>query len=186
MKGLLLLADGFEDTEALTTRDVLLRAGFEIITCSIKQERAVTSSFGVEVMADSSSQYTDPMEFDFLILPGGGTGVRNLAASHYTTMAINNFISHNRYVFAICAAPSLLGRLGHLKDKNFTCFPGFEVGFGGNYIDDQGVVVDGNIITARSMYYSIDFALEITRLLKNDNDETMNRVLDGIKGLKDK
>ena len=45
-RGLLLLADGFEDTEALTTRDVLIRAGIEITTASITDRLEVESSFG--------------------------------------------------------------------------------------------------------------------------------------------
>ncbi|MCF0117556.1 MAG: DJ-1/PfpI family protein [Bacilli bacterium] len=184
MRGLLLLADGFEDTEALTTRDVLLRAGFELVTCSIKDERSVTSSFGLDVMADACAPYVDVNEFDFLILPGGGQGVRNLASSHFVAQTINNFMNTSRYIFAICAAPSLLGRLGFLKDRNFTCFPGFEGGFGGNYKKDEGVVVDGKIITARSMYYSIEFALAIIDLLKDDADVKL-KVEKGIKGLAD-
>ena len=53
MRGLLLLADGFEDTEALTTRDVLTRAGIEVTTASITDRLEVESSFGVHVLADA-------------------------------------------------------------------------------------------------------------------------------------
>ena len=63
---------------------------------------------------------------------------------------------------AICAAPFLIGRLGYLKDKDYTVHPGFEDQIiGGNYLRNQGVVKSDNIITAKSMYYSIEFGLQI-------------------------
>ena len=75
MRGLMILADGFEDTEALTTRDVLMRAGFEVKTCSITDRLEVQSSFGVHVLADALLKLMFDLEpYDFIILPGGGRG----------------------------------------------------------------------------------------------------------------
>ena len=72
-RGLILLADGFEDTEALTTRDVLIRAGIEITTASITDRLEVQSSFGVHVLADALLKLMFDLEpYDFIILPGGG------------------------------------------------------------------------------------------------------------------
>ena len=76
VKGLFVLADGFEDTEALTTRDVLLRAGMEIVTCSIKDETSVVSSFGVEMFADINCNNLNFNEYDFICLPVCGNGCR--------------------------------------------------------------------------------------------------------------
>ena len=79
MKALLLLADGFEDSEALVTRDVLLRAGIEVTTASITDRLEVESSFGVHVLADALLKLIfDTTPYDAIILPGGGRGTKNL------------------------------------------------------------------------------------------------------------
>ena len=54
MKGVtLFLANGFEDMEALGTRDVLVRGGVQVLTVSITDEYLVESSHGVAVSADT-------------------------------------------------------------------------------------------------------------------------------------
>lgn len=178
IKGLFVLADGFEDTEALTTRDVLLRAGIEIVTCSIKDETSVVSSFGVEMFADINCNNLNFSEYDFICLPGGGNGVRKLYSSSFVKDALKHF--ENKYMFAICAAPAVLGKYGYLNNKRFTCYPGFEDGILGKYNGDEGVVIDGNIITAKSMYYSIPFALAIVEvLLGKDESNKLEEILKG-------
>ena len=165
MRGLLLLADGFEDTEALTTRDVLIRAGIEITTASITDRREVQSSFGVFVLADALLKLVfDTTPYDFLVLPGGGRGTRNLGESQLVAMYIEKFVKANKLVCAICAAPSILGKLGYLANEKYTCFAGCNVGFAGDFTGNE-VEVSGNFITARSMRYSIPFALTIIEKL---------------------
>lgn len=165
MRGLLLLADGFEDTEALTTRDVLIRAGIEVTTASISDRLEVESSFGVHVLADALLKLIfDTTPFDFIILPGGGRGTRNLASSTLVATYIDKFVKANKLVCAICAAPSILGKLGYLENHKYTCFAGFNVGFAGEFTGNE-VEMSGNFITARSMRYSIPFALTIIEKL---------------------
>ena len=92
--------------------------------------------------------------------------------------------SSGKLVAAICAAPSILGILGILKNKRYTCYPGFSSSeFGGIYTGGT-IEIDGNIITARSMYYSVDFGLAIVQYLlgKAKRDEIESQV----KGLKPK
>lgn len=184
MKGLMLLADGFEDTEALTTRDVLIRANIEITTASITDYQQVQSSFGVEVLSDALLKLIfDITPYDFLILPGGGRGTKNLENSQLVKNYIDKFIKTNKIVCAICAAPSILGHLGYFKNKKYTCFAGFEDGIDGIYTGSE-VEHDGQFITARSMAYSIPFALEIIRTLLDE--ENCKHVLSGLQGLNKK
>ena len=78
------------------------------------------------------------------------------------TDLINYFAKRNKLVASICAAPHLVGRLGYFKDLNYTVHPGFENQIiGGTYKRELGVVRDSNFITAKSMYYSIEFGLKI-------------------------
>ena len=181
MKGLMLLANGFEDTEALTTRDVLLRAGIEVITYSINSNRQVESSFGLTLLADKpfSLLPANIDSFDFLILPGGGRGTKNLAENRNVRDLIEKFYDRDKLLCAICAAPSIFGKLGYFKDTKFTCFAGFNQGYEGIFTGEE-VVVDGNFITARSMMYSVKFALAIIEKLLGS--EVKEKVLIGLQG----
>ncbi len=181
MRGLILLADGFEDTEALTTRDVLLRGGIEIVTSSLSTNRQVVSSFGLTLLSDISfPQIGDPFQYDFIVLPGGGRGTQNLKNNAQVKSLVTTFYENNKLICAICAAPSILGELGFLRDVRYTCFAGFNEGIEGNFTANE-VEVDGNIITARSMHYSVDFALAIIeKLLGKEHKE---KVLKGLNGL---
>jgi len=180
MKGLMLLADGFEDTEALTTRDVLIRAGIEVTTASISDYQQVQSSFGVEVLSDALLKLIfDTTPYDFLVLPGGGRGTKNLENSQLVSIYIDKFVKSGKLVCAICAAPSILGHLGYLSGKKYTCFAGCEIGIDGIFTGNE-VEHDGLFITARSMAYSIPFALEIIKTLLGEKNA--NQVLIGLQG----
>lgn len=181
MKLLMLLADGFEDTEALTTRDVLLRAGIEVTTASITDRLEVQSSFGVHVLADAILKLVfDTTPYDGIILPGGGRGTRNLSESPLVEMYLQKFASKNKLLCAICAAPSILGKYGYLVGKKYTCFAGFNEGIAG-YFTGKEVEKSGNIITARSMQYSIPFALTIIEELLGEKAKEKVRI--GLQGL---
>ena len=95
---------------------------------------------------------------------------------------IIKYFNKGKLVAAICAAPSLLGNNGLLKGKKYTCYPGWEnESFGGTYTGKE-VVKDGNLITARSMYYSTDFGLAIVEyLLGKDVRLDIERKVKGIK-----
>ena len=184
MKVLMVLADGFEDTEALTTRDVLIRGGIEVTTASITDRLEVESSFGVHVLADALLKLIfDTNPYEAIILPGGGRGTRNLSESKLVEDFLFKFASKNKYLCAICAAPSVLGKYGYLENQKYTCFAGFNKGFAG-YFTGSEVEVSGKIITARSMKYSIPFALTIIEKLVGNRAK--EKVLIGLRGLEEK
>ena len=161
MNALILLADGFETTEALTTYDVLLRSHqVEPELCSISSSFEVTSSHGVKVVTSKKLGDIHPEDYGFLILPGGKKGVENLKASKEVRNCIEAFIALGKPVHAICAAPSILEGMGYLDGLPFVCFPGFECGRG-LYQENEGVVNNGKNVTARSMGYSVAFAKAI-------------------------
>lgn len=180
MNGLLILADGFEDTEALATRDVLIRAGLNVDMASISSSLEVKSSFGLKITANYLlKQIKDLANYDFIILPGGGLGTKNLLECEFLKAYLDEFVLHKKLVAAICAAPSVLGKLGYLENKKFTCFAGFNHGFGGIFTGKE-VEVDGNFVTGRSMKYSVDFALAIIEHLLGV--EAKEKVIVGLKG----
>lgn len=159
-KALILLADGFEQVEALATHDVFHRSGgIKTTLASIKDNLELVTSSGVHVKADALLSDLDLDEYDFIVLPGGKLGVENLGSSPLVKKALEKFHDEGKHIHAICAAPSILGGLGYLDGKNYVCFPGFQKGNG--HWQDTGVVKDGGTITGRSMGYSVDFACAI-------------------------
>lgn len=160
---IVLLADGFEEIEALTPVDMMRRAGLDVKTVGISG-KTVVGSHGIAVVADATTDEIDLSKVDFAVFPGGMPGSLNLDASPYTDEVISAVLSNGGRLAAICAAPLVLGRRGLLNGKNATCFPGFEGELHGATIIDADFVTDGNITTGRGMEYSLPFAKELVRL----------------------
>lgn len=183
IKGIILLADGFEETEAITTHDVLKRSHeIDPIMVSISSSLEVSTSAGLTIKAHKILKDISLNEYDFVVLPGGLPGVTNLRNSDEVINLIHQAYKLNKHVYAICAAPSILGELGYLDNHKYTCFPGFERG-NGEYID-EGVVNDNGLITARSMGYTIPFASEIVKELVGE--ECLKNIENGTLGLSKK
>jgi len=179
-KGLMLLAEGFETSEAIVTIDILKRThAFAIDYVSISESLDVKSSHDITIKANALLKEVDASKYDFLILPGGKKGVENLASSPIVIKAIKQFHDEDKYLCAICAAPSILGELGYLDGHKYTCFPGFEKGKG-EYLD-IGAVLDQKLITGHSMGYTRNFAELIVFALTNE--ETLEKIQPGILGL---
>ncbi len=166
MKGLILIADFFEDTEAISTIDVLIRAGENITRAAVKDNLEIISQCGGKYICDVRLKDINYKEFDYLIIPGGKASFTILNNDLLVEEIIDYFVKSNKLVASICAAPHLLGRKGYFNKLDFTCFPGFKkYCINGNYKKDLGVVCSKNFITAKSMYYSIEFGLKIIEYL---------------------
>ena len=162
---LVFLADGFEECEALLVVDILRRAGAEVTTASVMEHRCVVSTHGVKLYADVMPADVDTASYDAVVLPGGIPGTPNLAAAPVVAETCTAFAGEGKLVAAICAAPSILGSLGILKGKKATVYPGMEQTLIGAQPTAGEVVVDGNVITSRSMGTAIPFALTIAARL---------------------
>lgn len=159
-----LLADGFEEIEALTPVDMLRRAGLEVVTVGISSKVAL-GSHGIPVICDRLPSEVELDKISTVIFPGGMPGSLNLDASPFTDEIISSVTSRGGRVAAICAAPLVLGRRGLLKGKRATCYPGFENELLGATVTDELVVTDGNITTAKGMGAALEFAKELVTLL---------------------
>lgn len=158
----MLFADYFEDTEAIATLDVLLRGRDEVVSASMMGRTEIKTKCGFTLTVNTTIEEVDPTEFDALIIPGGPGSFKILGRLPKVDELIKYFAESGKLVAAICAAPFLIGRFGYLYDREYTVFPGFEDQIlGGTYIREEGVVQSDNFITAKSMFYSIDFALKI-------------------------
>lgn len=163
---LVLLAEGFEEIEALTPVDLLRRAGCVVETVSITKEHMVTGSHGIAVQADlTADQIAVDAPFDLVLLPGGMPGAKNLDQSLLVDQLLVSAIKQDAVISAICAAPLVLGKRGLLACKRATCYPGFEAELRGAEVENTGVSVDGKIITASAMGEAEEFALALITAL---------------------
>ena len=160
----ILLADGFEEIEALTPLDMLRRAGADIKTVSISDEKTVTGSHGISVSADLKRDELDLSTVEFAIFPGGMPGAKNLDESEFTDKVIDAVNKSDGRLAAICAAPMILGHRGLLNGKKACCYPGFEKELYGANVVYNSCVTDGNITTARGMGAALEFAEELIKL----------------------
>lgn len=161
----ILLAPGFEEAEALVPADLLRRAGVPVALVSLEGE-LVPGSHQIVVKADLSLGQVDLTQADMVVLPGGLNGVRNLGEQPAVAALVQEALDREIWLAAICAAPTLLGRLGHLKGKHAVCYPGMEDGLlNAVPCPEQAVVVDGKLITGRAAGASFDFALKLVEVL---------------------
>ena len=163
----IVLAEGFEEIEGLTVVDNLRRAEIEVTMASLEEDLKVRGAHDIVVLAEKPLSAIDLSAYDMLVLPGGGKGTENLSKSQLVKEALDYMQENDRYIAAICAAPSVLGKHGLLKDKKACCYPGFEDKLTGADVVYDGTACAGKILTARAMGYSIDFSLKIIEALTN-------------------
>lgn len=161
----LFLAGGFEEVEALTTVDLLRRANIKVDMVSVNKEKVVEGAHGITVIADQRIREISADSYDALILPGGMPGTIHLGECSELMELLDDYFQKGKLVGAICAAPSLLGKRGLLKEKNACCYPGFEKELIGANVSTNKVEVDGNVITSRGVGTAIDFSLAIIQML---------------------
>ena len=160
---LVLLANGFEEIEALTPIDVLRRAGLDVKSCGLNGKR-IKGSHGIFVEADLLPEEVKLDEVTMAIFPGGMPGATNIDAHPFTDKLIEATVKNGGRLAAICAAPLVLGRRGLLDGKRATCYPGFEGELTGAVVTGEGVVTDGSITTAKGMGVALEFAKELVRV----------------------
>lgn len=158
------LANGFEEIEALTAVDLLRRAELEVVTFGVGTDMPV-GSHGMAIKADKTVGQLDLQTLSAVILPGGMPGTLHLEQSDAVQRAVAFAVEHQLPIAAICAAPSILGHAGYLKELHATCYPGFEDALEGAIYEEGGVVTDGIVTTAAGAGVAIDFALELVRRL---------------------
>ncbi|MDY3618882.1 DJ-1 family glyoxalase III [Agathobaculum sp.] len=160
-----LLAEGFEEVEALTPADLLRRAGVEVQLVGVTGN-PVRGAHGIAICTDCTIDEANVANADMIVLPGGMPGTKHLYADARVTAAVQAQYERGKYVAAICAAPSVvLGGMGLLHAKKATCYPGMEQGMTGAIPVAQNCVVDGNIITGRGVGGALDFSCALVAAL---------------------
>ncbi|ADE11255.1 DJ-1 family glyoxalase III [Sideroxydans lithotrophicus] len=165
MKSVLVpLANGSEELEAVTVLNILRRAGIEAVSASL-DGHPIRGSRGTMLITDTGLEEALKRDFDMVVLPGGQPGTNNLKADARIIKLIQRMAAEDRYVCAICAAPSVLATAGLLDGKRATSFPGALDAFPQVLREPQAVVEDGKTITSRGPGTAMDFALTLVERL---------------------
>ena len=167
-QALIVLAEGFEEVEAIAPIDVLRRAEIEVVMAGTN-EKVIKSARNVEITADITLDEVQGLP-DAIILPGGFQGSTNLGASEELISLLKKMNQAGKIIAAICAAPALaLTPAGVLDGKKATCYPGCEAKFkeATTHVKDR-VKVDGNVITSQGPGTALEFSLEIVKQLAGE------------------
>lgn len=169
-----ILANGFEEIEALTVVDVLRRAN---ITCHmVGFEDTVTGSHAIQVQADRVFD-GNLSEYDMIVLPGGMPGSAHLRDNEQLITELQKFEKIGKKVAAICAAPIALNQAGLLEGRNYTCYDGVQEQISNGHYHKETVVVDGNVITSRGPATALAFAYHLVETLGGDAKALRNGML---------
>ena len=172
-----LLAEGFEEIEAIAIIDILRRAELDVTTVGVSGT-TVTGSHDVAVSADTTLDASTGETFDCVVLPGGLPGATNLRDDERVQSLIRRQNEAGRQLAAICAAPIALGKAGVLEGRSATCYPGFEEELLGANPSEDRVVDDGNVVTSRGPGTVFDFSLALVAKLKDS--ETAEALRNGM------
>ncbi|HEY3496258.1 MAG TPA: DJ-1 family glyoxalase III [Polyangiaceae bacterium] len=173
MRALVLLAEGFEEIEAVTIVDVLRRGGVKVTTAALGTS-LVRGSHGIAIEADTSLDGLRVDTFDAVVLPGGMPGAKHLRDDTRVQSLLCEAAARDKLVGAICAAPIALDAAGLLDGKRATAYPGHEIR-PAIYVEED-VVTDGNIVTSRGVGTALDFALALVERLAGSDTASRLRV----------
>ena len=163
---LTVLAEGFEEIEAITPVDVLRRLDVDVTVASLDGP-VVRGARGIAVQADATLAEVADRVFDLIVLPGGMPGAANLAASARLADMLRRQHSERRMIAAICAAPAVvLQPLGLLGDERVACYPAFQRRLGEANRTDERLCVGEKLITAAGPGVAMDFVLALAERLK--------------------
>jgi protein deglycase len=162
------LASGFEELEAVTILDLLVRGNIDVKSAGL-ESGAVRGSRGTTIVPDMTLEAAMALRWDMVVLPGGQPGATHLGQDQRLLDLLRLTHGHGGYLAAICAAPAVLAAIGLLDGCAATCYPGAIGGAAAAAIrlGQQAVVVDGRIITGRGPGSAIDFSLTLIEILSD-------------------
>jgi len=175
-KAIIVLADGFEEIEAISVIDILRRAHMDVTVAGLKAT-CVTSARNIKVNTDTCLSDCTAL-YDIVILPGGEPGTTNLENSPLIPTLLKKHADAKKWIAAICAAPRILNKEGYLKNKTATSHPGTKEKMTQCHYSEDAVVVDGTIITSRGPGTATQFAFTIIEKLQSkEAAETIKKTM---------
>lgn len=164
-----LLAEGFEEAEAVVIIDVMHRLGIEVETLSCQDRLELASYHNIRMFADALLERRMDVMYDAVIIPGGPQGTVKLAACERVVEFIRRHDAAKKLICPICsAAARVLGGNSLLKGRRYTCSGNLYLQVSDGVYVDENVVEDGNLISAKGLGVAFDFAFTIGYRLTGD------------------
>ncbi|MBQ3231128.1 MAG: DJ-1/PfpI family protein [Clostridia bacterium] len=161
----MLLARGFEESEAIVPADLLKRAGANVVLVATEGGLAVTGSHGITVTADITIEEIRKEDAACIVLPGGLPGTTLLGENPMVLSLIEYAASRGIYIAAICAAPSILGKMRLLDGRNAAVYPSFAESLEYANITGKKVEHDDIFITAEGMGVAFEFGFKLVEVM---------------------
>jgi protein deglycase len=163
-----LLAEGFEDIEALGTSALLRRAGFDVDFFSVFNTKKVKGAYLTVVTKLNYMRNLNVDDYDGLFIPGGKAAYvlrENVAVQKI----VKEFYEERKWMLAICAAPSVFGMMGIMDGKKYISHPSIQSDMGKAIRVDTKAVSDDRFVTGRSAGAVYDFVFEIIKTINGEN-----------------
>ena len=176
-----LLADGFEEAEAVIFVDIMRRLDVQVTVLSCMESVNLQSYFGTKITADATlCEYYDTV-FDAIMMPGGPQGTQNLADNAMVISFIHTHIKKDKYITALCSSGAkVLAKNQLLCNRVYTTGDGLAEKFADGQYQDTAVVIDGKFITGKGLGVSFEFSFALARLLLSNNINKVDHQFDHI------
>ena len=162
------LAHGFEEIEAVTVVDILRRAGISVTIAGVEAGAppgAIEGRTGIRLVPDVAIDEVRGPDFDMIVLSGGLKGTQTLQKDPCVARLLRSFQAGERYIAAICAAPTVLAAHGMIAGRRLTSHPSVREQLSGAVYDEGRVVVDGRLVTSRGPGTAMEFAMTLVEIL---------------------
>jgi 4-methyl-5(b-hydroxyethyl)-thiazole monophosphate biosynthesis len=163
---LTVLAEGFEELEAIAPIDLLRRANISVTVAALNESPCVIGRTGIALQPETTLAAALQHNYDLIVLPGG-PGVCHLRADPRIRELVLRQQARGGLLAAICAAPTILHDAGLLAGRRYTAHPSVAHELPA-IIATEKVVRDGPIITSRGAGTAIDFGLALVAALTNE------------------
>ena len=140
-----ILADGFEELEAVSVIDILRRAQVKVEVMGLSRQQ-ITGSRGITIVCDDSFDYYGARDFDGVVMVGGMQNAIALSQEDSILKLIKEYDAQGKMIAGICATPALVfSEAGVLARRRATCYPSDSlVAHMDCIFEDSSCVVDGN------------------------------------------
>jgi len=162
------LAHGFEEIETVTVVDILRRAGISVTIAGVEAGSppgAIEGRTGIRLVPDLSIARVKASDFDMIVLPGGLKGAQTLQKDTRVARLLRALQDNDRYIAAICAAPTVLAAHGMIAGRKLTSHPSVREQLSGAIYDEGRVVIDGRLVTSRGPGTAMEFAMALVEIL---------------------
>jgi len=176
MKAALLIADGFEDAEAVIIYDILKRMNIDIDIISCSASTSLSGYFSLSIVADKIMGDVVDSHYDAVIIPGGPASTVSLSTNKCVIDFLNKHDLSEAWICALCSAPArVLGANGLLKNRKYTCSGELWRDCQDGHYIGENVVVDGNLITGKGLGVSFDFAFMIAEKMLGEHESVSHQ-----------